>query len=45
VRVRQPIRAEHLIVGGAALVPVEETAHIRSRNTRVLPRHCTRRYV
>ncbi len=44
VRVRQAIRPEHLIIGRAARVPVEEAAHKRIRTTGLLPRHSARRY-
>ena len=44
VRMRQAICPEHLIVGRAARVPVEEAAHKRIRTTGLLPRHSARRY-
>jgi hypothetical protein len=33
VRVRQPVRREHLVVGWAARIPVEKPSHARSRTT------------
>ncbi len=44
VRVRQTICSEHLVVGRAARVSVEEAAHKWIRTTGLLPRHSARRY-
>ena len=44
MRARHAIRPEHLVVGRAARVPVEEAAHKRIRITGLLPRHSARRY-
>src|SRR5579859_511031 len=44
VRVRQTIRSEHLVVGRAARVSVEQAAHKWIRTTGLLPRHSARRY-
>jgi hypothetical protein len=44
VRVRETIRTEHLVVGRAVWIPVEEAAHKWIRTTGLLPRHSARRY-